>query len=277
MYNNLFNVILMYIILLYFWIYYYYIDINELYSNLNDKCICILTRIPTTIMLDFLNSFSHYDIYVVIDDNSINYTEKYKDIYKNINFIQIEKDVCIKAGYQNITLTLNLNGPCAWEKALYYFSRINLNYNYVWFIEDDVYFYNEDTILNIDNKYPESDFLSNKYETNETGKTDYWHWGKIMHTLKYNPPYYSTMCCAVRMSKNLLQLISDYAKKNNTLFFLEVMYPTLTIKNNLKYDAIPELYTIVYRKDWKKEEVDTVNLFHPIKNHEIQKIYKTQI
>jgi hypothetical protein len=250
-------------------------DINiQVPFKIKNKCICIITRKPSKILLDFYNDFKDYDIYVMIDDNTEVYHKYYKKIYNNINFIQINKHKCIQSGFINVTLISKRNNPVSWDKALYYFSNINKNYDNVWFIEDDVYFYNENTIINIDNKYPDSDILSNKYETNITGKKDYWHWYTVLNNIKIKPPYYNTMVCAVRMSKKLLSLINNYANMHKTLFFLEVMYPTLAKQNDLKYDNPEELYTIVYRKDWKKEDINKTNLYHPIKDYDIQYLYK---
>jgi len=247
----LFRYIVIYIIFLYLLICYFFIDVNELLDNilLNNNCICIITRKPKKILLDFLKSIVHYDIYMVVDDNNEDYKDIFKYMYPNINFIQIDKNLCKDAGYMNVTLTIGRKDPSGWEKALYYFSRMNKRYNNVWFIEDDVYFYDENTLLNIDQAYPNSDLLSNKFEENKDGKLDDWHWDKIMSNIKFDPPYYKTMVCAVRMSNKLLECISNYAKQHNTLFFLEVMYVTLAIKNNLIYSTTPELHSIHWRKD----------------------------
>ena len=274
--------VIIYMFILYSILMYFCIDINELLENINylddfktkDKCICIITRKPNKILLDFLNDFEHYDIYIMIDDNNVEYKKFYKRQYDNINFIQVEEDICIKNGFINVTKMTKESYPIAWDKALFYFSNIQSNYDNVWFIEDDVYFYNEDTILNIDNKYPNSDILSKKYEQYDSKKPDHWHWKSIMNNIKIDPPYYKTMVCAVRMSKKLLGYINKYAKVNNTLFYLEAMYPTLAMRNNLKCDNPDELSTIVYRKDWKKEDMNKTNLYHPIKDYDIQYLYK---
>ena len=267
---------LVYIIVLYSIFIYFCVDINEFLENINIKrsnnCICLITRKPSKILLDFLNNFKYYDIYMMIDDNNIDYNKYYKNKYNNINFIQVDKNTCKNKGFINTTRLSKES--IAWDKALYYFSNIQTNYDHVWFIEDDVYFYNENTILNIDNKYPISDILTNKYEEYDPKKKDYWHWKNIMHNIKFDPPYYKTMVCAVRMSNKLLQYIGDYAKTHNTLFFLEAMYPTLAIRNNLISDTPDELSSIVYRNDWKKEDVNKTNLFHPIKDYDIQHLYR---
>jgi hypothetical protein len=259
---------------------YFYVDISELFEDINinlkkrDRCICIITRKPSKILLDFLNDFKHYDIYIMIDDNNVNYNKYYKKKYDNINFIQIDEKICKKSGFMNVTKMTKEDHPISWDKSLYYFSNIQTNYNNVWFIEDDVYFYNEDTILNIDKKYPNSDILTDKYEEYDSKRKDYWHWKSIMNKIKIDPPYYKTMVCAVRMSKKLLECIGDYAKNHNTLFYLEAMYPTLAKRNKLKYDNPDELSTVVYRKDWKKEDINKTNLYHPIKDYDIQYLYK---
>lgn len=275
-------IVITYIFILYSIFIYFYLDVNELLENIkyfddfkiNDKCICIITRKPSKILLDFLSDFKHYDIYIMIDDNNIEYKKFFKKRYANINFIQVDENICKKNGFINVTKMAKEAIPIAWDKALFYFSNIQNNYNNVWFIEDDVYFYNEDTILNIDDKYPNSDILTDKYEEYDPKKVDYWHWKSIMNNIKIDPPYYKTMVCAVRMSKKLLECINKYAKINNTLFYLEAMYPTLAIQNKLKYDNPDELSTILYRNDWKKEDLNKTNLYHPIKDHDIQYLYK---
>ena len=139
------------------------------------------------------------------------------------------------------------------------------NYEFIWFIEDDVYFYNENTILNIDNKFPHADLLSNTCVSNYSDKkTDGWHWNGIQ--IKYYPPYYRGMMCAVRFTKKMMHCITNYAKLHKTLFFLEALFPTVAIKNNLKCAIPEELKEIHYRHDFEKNDVNTIKLYHPVKD-----------
>jgi hypothetical protein len=231
-----------------------------------NNCLCIICFKPDDVWINFLDKFINYDIYLIIDDNSIDYTKKYKNT--KINIIQISYDDCVNNGFHNMTLTVKLKNDnkkrvCGWDKALYYFSIINTKYDNVWFIEDDVFFYNEDTILNIDKKY-NSDLLTNMYSENINGNKKNWHWKRV--NITFSPPYYNCMCCAIRVSKNLISKIKDYAKINNTLFFLEVLFPTLCKHNNLLYDNPDELKNIVYRKDFNIKDITKFNLYHPVKN-----------
>jgi hypothetical protein len=116
----------------------------------------------------------------------------------------------------------------------------------------------------IDNKYINVDLLSNCYYENIDGNKNNWHWKRI--NIKYMPPYYCGMMCAVRISNNMIKYINDYAKKYKTLFFLEALFPTIAIKNNLKYNTPNEFNNIYWKYDFKKENINDTNLYHPVKD-----------
>jgi hypothetical protein len=227
------------------------------------QAICLITYQPNKIWCDFLNQFQKYKIFLIIDDNNF-HINNYENIYKNITFVRIENNKCNNSGFIDTNFTLNklISG---WDKALYYFGVENTNYDFIWFMEDDVYFYNENSLLNIDKQFIKADLLSSSCVNNiYDRKKDDWHWKGMK--INYNPPYYRGMMCAVRMSKQLMKCITEYANKNKTLFFLEALFPTVAIKNNLKCAIPEELKEIHYRKNFEKEEIDKVKLFHPVKN-----------
>ena len=131
-------------------------------------------------------------------------------------------------------------------------------------MEDDVFFYNENTIIHIDNQNINDDLLSNTYGENSNGEKFTWHWPKI--NIQYPPPYYCGMMCIVRFSNNMMKCINDYAKNNNTLFFLESLFPTIAIKNKLKYNNPNEFNNIYWRQDFEKENINKNTLYHPVKD-----------
>ena len=132
------------------------------------------------------------------------------------------------------------------------------------FFEDDVFFYNEQTLLNIDIHYPNCDLLSNTYTENILGNKNTWHWSKI--TIQFPPPYYSAMVCSVRMSKLLLSKIKEYALKYKTLFFLEALFPTICMKYKLTHCSPIEFSNIVYRYNYTIHDINKLYLYHPLKN-----------
>ena len=84
------------------------------------------------------------------------------------------------------------------------------------------------------------------------------------------------MICAIRCSKKLLDKIFKYAIKYKTLFLDEAMFNTIALKNKLKVETIDELSTIEWRKDWKKNDINKNNLYHPIKNIKKQYEFRKQ-
>lgn len=225
--------------------------------------VCLITLRPNEIWCDLLNGFSKYKIFIIVDDNNFDLSN-YKQKYENINFIQIDNEKCKLHGYINCNHTLKklISG---WDKALYYFGVEYKTYDYSWFIEDDVFLHNEDTLTKIDHQYTNDDLLSNVYQTTER-KTNYWqHWHRIK-IQQYTPPYYRCMVCAVRFSKNMMKFINDYAIQYNTLFFIEALFPTIAIKNNLKYNNPIQLKNIYYKHEFKIENINKNNLYHPMKD-----------
>jgi len=222
------------------------------------NAICLITFRPSIIWCNYLNKFTNYKIFVIVDDNNFNLT-KFIRTY-NITFIQISNNKCHINGYINTNFIIKkiISG---WDKALYYFGIENTTFDYIWFIEDDVFFYNENTIQQIDNKYTD-DLLSNQYSINVNGYRNTWHWNSI--NIQYSPPYYSGMMCIVRFSKKMMQCIHNYATTHKTLFFLEALFPTIAIKNKLLYSTPPEFTTVYYRYEFN--DINKNNLYHPIKN-----------
>jgi hypothetical protein len=232
------------------------------YDN-NNNIICLLTKNPQQIWCDFLNNFKKYRIYIIVDDNTFDINE-YKEKYKKINFIQFDDNVCMKNGYKELVFLVIPKLVTSWEKGLYYFTFENKNYEYIWFLEDDVFFHNENTLLNIDYVCENYDLLCNKIIENKEGKKDYWWWGSI--EINYPPPYYNGLMPAIRTSKKFARCVYEYAIKNKTLFFLESCFPTIAIKNNLEIYYPPELLNITYKGEFKNNDVTKSDLYHPIKD-----------
>ena len=234
---------------------------------------------PNDIYLDFLNKFSNYEVYIIIDDNSVNYSALYFTKYNNLKFIQMPGKICINYGFTNVNQIGVKKRVSGWDKALCYFAfntnaNTNANTNVdtnvnekVWFIEDDVFFHSEDTMLKIDAKYPDCDLLANSDFKPATNMNE-WLWPIIQ--IKLEGPYYCGMMCAIRLSQNVLDRIRDYATLNKELFFLEALFPTLS--KALNCCCPDELKTVVFRHDYTYEKVSLNkykgidNIYHPVKN-----------
>lgn len=229
------------------------------------NALVLITYKPNEINLQFLNTFIHYKIFVVIDDNTSSYDD-IKKKYVNIEFIQLDKSVCLQSGFVNASLIGSRN-TCGhgWDKALYYLHNICNEFKYVWFLEDDVYFHSESTLQTIDAKYEKEDILCNCQFNEETNMNE-WIW-KLIKINEIVPPYYCGMMCICRFTPKMLETINVYANKNKTLFFLEALFPTIAKKNNVIIRKCPEEFeSVTHRHFWKINDFNKNNLYHPVKD-----------
>jgi hypothetical protein len=236
--------------------------------------ICLLSVSPCIKTYNFYKSIqlhTKYDVYIVIDNNSYNIPD-YDGVVK---IIKIDNNECEKNGFKSTVLWLN-NKACARDKALYYFTRASIDFNYIWFIEEDVFVPSIYTIENIDKKYGEEHDLLVKGNGIIHERQTEWHWNHINEQIKIEPPYANSMICAIRCSKELLNCINVYAKTYNNLFLDEALFNTLAFQNNLRVLCIDELSTIEWRKDWNKSDIVDTNLYHPIKNIDLQYYYRNE-
>ena len=197
--------------------------------------------------MNFLKTFTRYDVVVIADDNGA----------RHPGCVQVSDAACAAAGFSDMNFTIGKK-VSGWEKALFYLSQ--KNYERVWFLEEDVFVQDEAALLAMDRKYA-GDLLCNTISANAGDKTD-WHWPLIQ--IRTPPPYFCAMCCAVRVSRRLLQRIAAYARVYKTLFFLEALFPTLCA--GLVAQSPPELANITYRNEF--DQVDRRFLYHPVKQLE---------
>lgn len=252
--------------------------------DIKKKCICLICRSPDTYLLDFYSKFKNYDVYCIVDNNSLtNLVNQYKEEFPKIQFIQYQSDILEEKGY---TSTTSIGYIIGYDKLLYHFSEIDKKYDYVWALEDDVYIYSENTLMNIDDKYETADLLCEAFL--DTGVKDIsvykgsikWHSFDRHH---FSQPWYKSMVCAARLSKEFLNHISEYAKKYGNLYFHEYLFPTLAYYNNLEMRIPPELSTVHWRyvdqngkhlENWPKEKITANNIYHPVKRTDLHNEYR---
>jgi hypothetical protein len=238
------------------------INLNE-YSH---NAIVHISYEPKKEYLEFLNTITSYDVFVVIDSNNYDITN-IKASFPKIKIIQIDNNECESHHFMNTSRITHNKSVIGWDKALYYFSMINTHYKYVWFIEDDVFFNHETTLLNIDKKYPNADLLCNCDYTQ--AKLNEWLWNRIKINLQY--PYFCGMVCCSRLSNALLKCILNYSNQNKTLFFIEALFPTLAKHHRLNVVIKPtEFVSVTYNKT--SSVYNKTDIFHP--NKDIQQQIK---
>lgn len=236
--------------------------------------ICFLTIDIKYKVINFADKLNdiNYDVFICLDNNQID-TSIYNSNYSNITFISIDNEESKMNGFFG-SVCYCLDRACSRDKALYYFAKINKNnYDFIWFIEEDVFIPKKDTIKNIDLKYSDDNYdllccEINQIKYSENDNAIHWqHWCKLKNKIDF--PWAHSMICAVRISNKLLNIISEFVNKNNILLFDEALFNTLAFQNNLKMNNPIELSNIVFSfRDLEIDEnnINTTYLYHPLKN-----------
>jgi hypothetical protein len=242
---------------------------------MKSQIICFLTVRPNELFYNFCLKLKNEktDIYICIDDDNHN-IPNYND---EIPIIKIERSICEASGFKS---TVHTNDPLnsfnnkavSRDKALYYFCKNDIDYEHIWFIEEDVFIPTEQTIENLNIMYPEGDLLCRDniivYEKQYGDSQWEWpHWSHVNSQIQIEPPYSRSMVCAIRCSKNIMNVIHDYASKYNNLFMDEVLFTTLALHNNFPIVCPHELSSILWTNEWNKWDITSSNnLYHPIKD-----------
>lgn len=193
------------------------------------------------------------------------------DVYEIFIIEDIHEDKYVKKGYTGMT---DYKPVTSWDIAMYRFTRSEMQiFDYVWFVEEDVFIPSIDTISGIDKKYPTEDLLTQANFRNDTNKD--WHYWKKISKKHYEKPWFSSMVCACRVSRKFLSLLRKFVKREKTLIFCEIIFTTLAYHEKLSIANPIELSSIVYRHDWTTPEeiakLSLNNLYHPMKDLIIQK------
>ena len=138
--------------------------------------------------------------------------------------------------------------PTSWDKAFYHIYKNKLSYDYYYFIEDDVYCNNlqifVDLIKTLES-YPH-DLVSKNIASRDDDPTwQNWH-RKDLFERAYrgvdDPLIYRSYDPFCRLSKKLVDKVFEFYDTYHRLYFHEMIFATLCMKNKLKYI------------DWGKDE-----------------------
>jgi hypothetical protein len=271
------------------------------------NAIAVLTITPSDGLLEFYSRFVRlgYRVFVVIDDNNFKLDNaEVKAKSGVVSLIQFEDHECRRAGFLDFNPAVQKRSRCsAWEKALYYFCCRDLSYDNVWFIEDDVFVPNHQIISTVDRKYGNADIISVDNIVNRHGALDDqegWPWWRLVPETILRPPWARSMVCTVRLSRKILTDLDALIRSNkNKLritnavialikglsllrqkslwrkkFYIEYIFHTLALHNQLRVIKARELSGVVYRKQWDVSEMNSRTIYHPLKDCDLQNRYR---
>jgi len=234
-----------------------------------ETVVCLMCVCPNDIVLSFAKKISKsYAVYIICDDI---YCSTAEESYAT--FIKISDEEVTQANYTKSNVAIN-KVPSAWDKALYYFCVKDTSSSYVWFIEEDVFVPRVSILTEMDNKYPDADLITKQNVTRADDPAFDW-WFDAEGYLE--EPYYRSLVCASRLSRALLKKISEFVREHRRLIFIEIMFNTLVAKNKMNLAMPEELSAIIWRHNWNENIVDENHLYHPVKDLNQQKKYRTKL
>jgi hypothetical protein len=253
-------------------------DTSEFYTIKEKKAICFLMTKYSERYLKSIeekiteNDLKLYDFYACIDKT--NTVPKIIDKNSKLRYILVDANEASSKGFKNSVLWCQ-GRACSRDKALYYFSSVNL-YPYVWFVEDDVLFKDFSSLSSLDKKYGNLDLLvrSHHPRTERAKEPLNWHWPMIVDKVKA-PWAYSNDICIVRLSSTLLGFIKSFAEKNGYLFIDEALFNTIAMHHLLTIGTVPEFEEILCCSDPPSNQKPLKKgfFYHPVKTPELQSVY----
>jgi hypothetical protein len=271
------------------------------------NAIAVLTVTPSDDLIEFYSGFVRlgYRVFVIVDDNNLKLgNPEVRAKNAGVSLIQIEDYECRRPGFFNFMAMVQKRGrSSALEKALYYFCCRDLSHDNVWFIEDDVFVPNHEIILSIDRKYGNADIISADNVVNKYGVLDdqeLWPWWRLVPKTILPPPWAHSTVCTVRLSRKMLTTLASFIRSNqNKLrftnvvisvikvvgllrpkslwrkkFYIEYIFHTLALHNQLNVIKAQELSGVVYRKEWEVSKMNSGTIYHPLKNRDLHNRYR---
>jgi len=231
--------------------------------------VCLMCVCPNDIVLSFAKKIAKsYDVYIVCDDI---YCTTSEESYATL--IKISDEEVTRANYTKSNVAIS-KIPSAWDKALYYFCVKDVSPSHVWFIEEDVFVPRVSILNEMDDKYPDADLIAKQNVSHAEDPGFDW-WKDAEGYLE--EPLYRSLVCASRLSRPLLTKISEFVEQHRRLVFIEIMFNTIVAKNKMNLAMPDELSAIIWRHNWNENIVDENHLYHPVKDLNDQKKYRTKL
>ena len=246
------------------------------------KAICFLCASFSDKLYEFVKELAKddterdYDFYICIDkgvESDINNNDE------NITLLFVDGKSAEEKGFKSSVWYFQ-GRACSRDKALYYFSIEKPDvYDNIWIIEDDVFFYNLETIRRLDRRYPSCDLLTKQFDIvrneHEKNKMTWLHWHFLNDKIGF--PWTKGMISVIRVSSLLLSVIRDYALKNKTLLFDESMFTTLSLHYNLIVETPDEFQEVIWYDNINWNYLNSTHFLHPVKDLSLHEKFRRNI
>ena len=183
---------------------------------------------------------------------------------------EAEDKEMLAAGYVHLTLGPHIKKPSAWDKAFYYIKDKLSFYDYVYFIEDDVYCSKLETfhqLITHDEKTA-CDLLTHHMCFKERSLSwPHWH---VADSLGIKNKIYSfnPLC---RLSARLIKKVLEERDLRSRFIFQEILFAPLAVDNNyeVKQYCSKDTSSMFGRfgavLKFTEDEINSGRIIHPIK------------
>ena len=234
------------------------------------SAVCFLTRHPSPQVTRFASQLAHtvpyIDVFIVVDNGTAPLPAMNSSA---VRFVKVTRAMSVNNGFSQANVPGTDKDCSAWDKALYYFSRVATNYSFVWFVEEDVFIPSVQAFLALHELYsPAHDFVTSAIEYNTNGRTNDWPHSSLIPGM-FVLPWAHGLVCAAGCSRRLLSRVSDFAQWRSQLTFIEFLFHTIVIQDSeMKMVRPVELDTLIFRKKHEMEDISKRpnNWWHPVKN-----------
>lgn len=264
-------------------------------------CICWICRFPQAITIRVAQAVAERSgrtVFIISD-------EPFTGKVRAVEIRHIADETCIQSHFygSNYLIPKNVSG---WDKCIYFFSRICLEYDFVWILEDDVFFERPDELMELIEQceHDDADLIATFVEP--YARNEHWHhWETALpfvpaarrmldfvlrvlpKTLRTSERFtrwrrnllfkdcYKSFNPLSRVSRRLFSEISSFVDSRRTLAFIETLFVNLAQQRKWKCRNIRGMDGIRYRPDYREGEirhkvVGTFRIFHPVKNFSLQ-------
>lgn len=226
-------------------------------------------------LLKQLSKIGNMSVFVIVD--SLNQDE-IRQTTDGVYFVSLMSETIFNLGqYYELGDLSGGNNPSSavtsWDKSFFFFTYIATQFEYIWFLEYDVFIPSIDAFLHVHNKSMiEKDGRQYDLVTQNSISSEIENISCHGMIKDYFPsPHFWSYAFAVRLSRKYLSHLSEYVARNRRLHYLEVLFNTFAYHSNLSILILPELASPGYKEGVAKITCDDVNRnplkwYHPGKS-----------
>jgi hypothetical protein len=267
----------------------------------HQRTIVFLCHRPLQSQIRFYEHFTAlgYMVDVVVDDPGWDGA-----LSAGVRIIRHPDERCHAAGFHHFNPAVRKSLHCsAWDKALFHLSHTASPSRHCWLIEDDVFLADPATLLKLDRANPEADLLVGSartvlHQSEATSGSNGWPWFQGVPVGRLPLPWAHGMVCAMRISQRMIAAVAAFVQQHSAALerrnafrrraatvgarlrlpqslverigrehypFIEFIFHTLALHNGYQVTVAEELRGILWRHDWRVEEMRPDHLYHPVK------------